>query len=114
MGDEKKTPELKKAVDIIWKRHREGDMTLDEARKKIMQASGGFTKPEWMSQEEWDAELRPTRRRTFWPIRLPENEPKQIIAAEEARQMGVKNQKALDVRSRRRPRQPNRKERNNG
>src|SRR5208337_935627 len=45
MGDEKKTPELKKAVDIIWKRHREGDMTLDEARNMILQASGGFTKP---------------------------------------------------------------------
>ena len=98
MGDEKTTPELKKAVDIIWKRHREGDMTLDEARTKIMHASGGFTKPEWMSQEDWDADTSPNKAENILANRKPENEPKQIIAAEEARQMGVKNQKALDAK----------------
>ena len=98
MGDDKKTPELKKAVDIIWKRHREGDLTLDEARNKIMEASGGFTKPEWMTQEQWDAEDHPNKAENVLANRSPENEPKQIIAADAARQMGVKNQKALDMK----------------
>jgi hypothetical protein len=99
MGDEKKTPELKKAVDIIWKRHREGDMTLDEARNRILQASGGFTKPEWMSQEDWDAEDHPNKAENVLATRDPANEPKQIIATEAARTMGVKNQKALDAKA---------------
>ena len=73
-------------------------MTLDEARTKIMHASGGFTKPEWMSQEDWDADTSPNKAENILANRKPENEPKQIIAAEEARQMGVKNQKALDAK----------------
>ena len=54
MGDDKKTPELKRAVQKIWQEHEMGQLTLDEARDKIIEASGGFSKPDWMPQESWD------------------------------------------------------------
>jgi hypothetical protein len=51
MGDDKKTPALKKAVSEVWKRHMAGELTLDEARASIVKASGGFTRPPWMTGE---------------------------------------------------------------
>lgn len=48
MGDEKKTPKLKAAIKDIWKQHEEGTLSLDDARKKIIDASGGFTRPPWL------------------------------------------------------------------
>jgi hypothetical protein len=55
MGDEKKTPELRRAVSEIWRAHENGHFTLNEAREKILEHSGGFTKPNWMSDEQWEA-----------------------------------------------------------
>lgn len=54
MGDEKKTPELRRAVGDIWRAHEEGQLSIDQAREEILKASGGFTKPEWMSDEQWE------------------------------------------------------------
>jgi len=54
MGDVKKTPELRKAVARIWQDHEMGKITLDQAREKIVDASGGFSKPNWLSDEEWE------------------------------------------------------------
>ena len=54
MGDEKKTPELKRAVNDIWRAHEEGQLTLPEAREEILKATGGFSKPNWISDEDWE------------------------------------------------------------
>jgi hypothetical protein len=54
MGDEKKTPELKKEVKQIWQDVQDGKLTAAEARGKIKNASNGFSKPAWMSDEEWE------------------------------------------------------------
>jgi hypothetical protein len=55
MGDHKKTLELRRAVNEIWRAHEGGHMTLDEAREKILEHSGGFSKPDWMTDEQWEA-----------------------------------------------------------
>lgn len=54
MGDEKKTPELRRAVTNIWRAHEAGELTLNQAREEIVKASGGFSKPSWMSDEDWE------------------------------------------------------------
>jgi hypothetical protein len=54
MGDDKKTPELRRAVTDIWRAHEFGHLTLDEARNEIVKASGGFSKPGWMSDNDWE------------------------------------------------------------
>jgi hypothetical protein len=54
MGMEKKTPELRRQVTNIWRAHEAGQLTLDQARAKIVEASGGFSKPDWMSDEQWE------------------------------------------------------------
>lgn len=54
MGDEKKTPQLKKAVREIWQDVQEGHLTADQARDRIKAESQGFSKPYWMSEEEWE------------------------------------------------------------
>ena len=55
MGDTKKTPELRRAVSAIWRAHEEGALTIDQARQEILKASGGFSKPLWMTDEAWEA-----------------------------------------------------------
>lgn len=54
MGDEKKTPELRRAVNDIWRAHEEGQLTISQAREEILKASGGFSKPNWVSDEDWE------------------------------------------------------------
>jgi hypothetical protein len=54
MGDEKKTPELKAKAKEIWQQVQEGGLTPEEARDRIKDESGGFSKPAWMSDAEWD------------------------------------------------------------
>ena len=54
MGDEKKTPELREAVQNIWDEHKAGKISIDDARTKIIDAAGGFSKPDWMPQADWD------------------------------------------------------------
>lgn len=55
MGDEKKTPELRSKVKDIWQQVQDGKLTPAEARDKIKEESGGFAKPYWMSEEEWES-----------------------------------------------------------
>jgi hypothetical protein len=54
MGDEKKTPEMKSQVKEIWQDVQDGKLTPEEARDKIKSTVGGFSKPAWMSDEEWE------------------------------------------------------------
>lgn len=54
MGDEKKTPEFKAKTKDIWNRVEEGKLTLNKARDMIKNEAGGFSKPAWMSDEEWE------------------------------------------------------------
>lgn len=54
MGDEKKTPELKARVKEIWQDVQEGKLTADEARDSIKSVANGFSKPAWMSDEQWE------------------------------------------------------------
>jgi hypothetical protein len=54
MGDDKKTPELRRAVTDIWRAHEMGHLSLDEARNEIVKASGGFAQPSWMKDSDWE------------------------------------------------------------
>ncbi|PWT75526.1 MAG: hypothetical protein C5B59_08590 [Bacteroidetes bacterium] len=54
MGDVKKTPELRRAINDIWAAHEDGQITLDQAREEILKASGGFSKPNWITDEQWE------------------------------------------------------------
>jgi hypothetical protein len=54
MGDDKKTPELKKNVRQIWEDVQAGRLTPEDAREKIKDAAKGFLKPAWMSEEDWE------------------------------------------------------------
>lgn len=54
MGDEKKTPELKQKVKDIWTDVQNGHLTPSKARDLIKNESNGFSKPAWMSDEEWE------------------------------------------------------------
>jgi len=54
MGDEKKTNELKDRVKTIWEDVQDGRLTVDQARDMIANESGGFAKPQWMPDEEWE------------------------------------------------------------
>lgn len=51
-GD-KKGPEVG-LVKGIWQDYKDGKIGLDKARQKTIELSGGFKKPNWMSQEDWD------------------------------------------------------------
>jgi hypothetical protein len=44
-----KSPELTSTVRNIWKEHQNGDITISEARKRIVKAAGGFKPAEWQS-----------------------------------------------------------------
>lgn len=54
MGDEKKTPELRQAATDIWRQYQTGALTLNEARAKIVKAAGGFDRPGWAKEREYD------------------------------------------------------------
>jgi hypothetical protein len=54
MGDEKKTPELKAKTRDIWQDVQDGKLTPKAARDMIVNESGGFAKPGWMSDEQWE------------------------------------------------------------
>ena len=97
MGDDKKTPALEQAIRSIWEQHEEGKITIGSARKQILEASGGFNKPEWMSQAEWDADPSPNKAETVLANRPPERTPEAIVDAAKTRkvreQMEAKAQK---------------------
>jgi hypothetical protein len=44
------------ALNDIWRQVGEGKLTAEQARQEIINATGGFKKPDWMPQEEWDAD----------------------------------------------------------
>ncbi len=54
MGDEKKTPELKAFSRETWDKVQQKELTPQQARDLIIEKAGGFSKPSWMSDEQWD------------------------------------------------------------
>jgi hypothetical protein len=50
----KKTPELRKAVSEIWAKVGEGKMTPEAARQAIIERSGGFKRPVWTTDNQWN------------------------------------------------------------
>jgi hypothetical protein len=54
MGDDKKTPELKAFARDQWDKVQNRELTIKQARENIMSRAGGFTKPDWMTDEQWD------------------------------------------------------------
>ena len=87
LGDDKKTPQLEQAIRSIWEQHEEGKITKDQARNMILKASGGFTKPEWMSQAAWDADPSPNKAETVLANRTPEETPEAIVDAAKTRKV---------------------------
>lgn len=51
-----KSPELQGAVRDIWKEHQDGDITIEQARKRIVKAAGGFKPADWESDISRDEE----------------------------------------------------------
>ena len=51
----KKTPELRKAIAEIWRNHEAGKISADEARQQIIEKAGGFKRPVWTTDQQWDA-----------------------------------------------------------
>ena len=45
-----KTAANMKAVTNIWKEYGKGNISLDEARKQVVEKAGGFKTPEWFNQ----------------------------------------------------------------
>jgi hypothetical protein len=54
MGDEKKTPALKAFARETWEQVQNKELTPQQAREKIIEKAGGFSKPAWMTDEQWD------------------------------------------------------------
>ena len=50
----KKTPELRKAVSEIWAKVGEGKMTPEAARQAIIERAGGFKRPVWTTDNQWN------------------------------------------------------------
>lgn len=44
---ENKSPKMQATVDAIWRAHGAGQLTADETRRRIVEASGGFKVPTW-------------------------------------------------------------------
>ena len=42
-----KTPENAEFINNIWKQHKSGKISIDEARKQIVEKAGGIDAPEW-------------------------------------------------------------------
>jgi len=87
LNEDKKTPALQQALREIWKQHEDGHLSKDAARDMILQAAGGFRRPEWLSQEAWDAEPSPLKEETVLANRSPEHTPEAIVNAAKDRQM---------------------------
>ena len=51
----KKTPELRKAIAEIWRNHEAGKISADEARQQIIERAGGFKRPVWTTDQQWNA-----------------------------------------------------------
>ena len=45
--DKFKTPENAEFINNIWKQHKSGKISIDEARKQIVEKAGGIDAPEW-------------------------------------------------------------------
>jgi hypothetical protein len=45
-----KTDELKTKIAQIWKDHKNGEITIDRARKQILKDAGGFKRPKWANE----------------------------------------------------------------
>jgi hypothetical protein len=56
MSREGKTPELRKAVAQIWQDHEAGKITADQARDQIVEAAGGFKRPVWTTDAQWNGQ----------------------------------------------------------
>ena len=54
MGDEKKTPELKAFAREQWDKVQNKELTTKQARENIIEKAGGFSKPAWMTEAQWD------------------------------------------------------------
>ncbi len=52
---DKKNLSFRNDIDDIWREHEEGKLSLRDAREKIIERSGGFKKPEWATDEQWNA-----------------------------------------------------------
>jgi hypothetical protein len=50
----KKTPELRKAVGEIWAKVGEGKMKPEAARQAIIEQAGGFKRPVWTTDNQWN------------------------------------------------------------
>jgi len=50
----KKTPELRKAVGEIWAKVGEGKMKPEDARQAIIEQAGGFKRPVWTTDNQWN------------------------------------------------------------
>jgi hypothetical protein len=53
---DKKSPDFRKAIDAIWRKVEQGKMTQPEAMKEVIDRAGGFKKPDWVPQADWDAQ----------------------------------------------------------
>lgn len=49
MGESKKAA-MRPLVNEIWQQYQNGDLTLNEARERIVKAAGGFQKPIWAKE----------------------------------------------------------------
>lgn len=54
MGDEKKTPALKAFARETWDKVQNKELTPQQARDVIIEKAGGFSKPSWMPEDQWD------------------------------------------------------------
>jgi hypothetical protein len=54
MGDDKKTPEIKALARDVWQKVQDRELTVKQAREMIIEQAGGFSKPSWMTDDQWD------------------------------------------------------------
>jgi hypothetical protein len=54
MGEEKKTPALKAFARETWDKVQNKELTPQQARDVIIEKAGGFSKPSWMPEDQWD------------------------------------------------------------
>ena len=79
MGGDKKTAQLRSVITDIWKQHAEGRLTQAQAYDKVIEASGGFTKPDWLTQADWDAETSADKAETVLARRKAPPMPSQPV-----------------------------------
>ena len=54
VGEEKKTPELRAFARETWAKVQTKELTPQQARDSIIEKAGGFSKPAWMPEDQWD------------------------------------------------------------